>query len=1013
VTFDLHAYEQFLESKMAIAPRLGLDCDPSEVNPILKPHQRDAVVWAVRGGRRALFEAFGLGKTMQQLEIVRIILNKIGGNGLIVCPLGVRQEFKRDADTLGIPVQFVRSDNEVDYDLGEPSIYLTNYESIREKKLNPAGFKVISLDEAAILRGFGGTKTFRSLMQMFEGSATYRFVATATPSPNEYIELLAYAAFLDIMDVSQAKTRFFKRDSTQADKLTLLAHKEREFWAWCASWALFLQKPSDLGYSDEGYTLPDLDIRWHEIPTDHSRAGYDSRSGQGRLIQNTTISVTNQAKEKRESLAARILKMTEIISGQTHTRIPARVLREEQGTSQQEATEGLLRSSSEGEASSPNEGLESEQPGQVEGVSAAVQSVDQIERTSPDENAAAKKLRSDGRGLPPAVGSTVGTVRNMRTTAEAGEEVAHRPRSRDRSSQGTSVREMQHGARPDGRQCQINKENAEISEQWVIWCSLNEEQEAAEIACESLGLSVASLYGSTPLEEREALLECWKAGQRDVLITKPVMYGAGVNLQQSHKAIFVGIGFKFSEFIQACKRQHRFLQRYPVEIHLVYTEAEREVRRTLQRKWEQHDQLVGSMSEIIREYGLAGEAINSLLSRSIGCERREFSGSSWKLVNNDSVLETAAMPDDSVGLILTSIPFSTQYEYSPNYNDFGANENNEAFWHQMDFLTTELLRVLQPGRVCAIHVKDRVTPSGLTGLGFQTVQPFHAQAIFHYQKHGFAYMGMKTIVTDVVRENNQTYRLGWTEQCKDGTKMGFGMPEYLLLFRKPTSDATNGYADEPVVKTKPLCDDHGSPLPFDPRSNWKQPIPGTGYSRAKWQFDAHGFNRQGGDRLLSSEELRTLPHEKLFKLWRDRSLKAVHDHKEHVAIAEELDHEQRLPATFMLLPPHSWHPDVWTDITRMRTLNMMQEQKGQQMHLCPLQFDIVERVIEVFSMKGETVFDPFAGLGTVPMMAVKMGRYGIGSELAPGYFADSVLYLRQAEAEASIPTLFDLVETID
>jgi hypothetical protein len=108
----------------------------------------------------------------------------------------------------------------------------------------------------------------------------FRFVATATPSPNEYIEILAYAAFLGIMDVGQAKTRFFKRNSEKADALTLHPHKEREFWLWVASWALFVQKPSDLGFSDEGYALPALDVRWHELPSDHSTAGAE-KDGQG------------------------------------------------------------------------------------------------------------------------------------------------------------------------------------------------------------------------------------------------------------------------------------------------------------------------------------------------------------------------------------------------------------------------------------------------------------------------------------------------------------------------------------------------------------------------------------------------------------------------------------------------------------------------------------------------------------------------------------------------------------
>jgi hypothetical protein len=112
----------------------------------------------------------------------------------------------------------------------------------------------------------------------------YRFVATATPSPNEYIELLAYCAFLGVMDVGQAKTRFFKRNSEKADQLTIHPHKEREFWLWMASWALFVQKPSDLGCSDEGYELPPIDVRWHEVPADHADAG-TNMDGQAPHVQ--------------------------------------------------------------------------------------------------------------------------------------------------------------------------------------------------------------------------------------------------------------------------------------------------------------------------------------------------------------------------------------------------------------------------------------------------------------------------------------------------------------------------------------------------------------------------------------------------------------------------------------------------------------------------------------------------------------------------------------------------------
>ncbi len=161
-------YAEFLTAKAQLATPTGfLDVSVSEVSPVLKPHQRDAVVWAVRGGRRALFESFGLGKTLQQLEIVRLILKRLGGGrGLIVCPLGVRQEFMRDARLIGLAPRFVRSEAETSGD----GIYLTNYETVREGKLDPRAFDVVSLDEAAVLRGFGGTKTFREFMALYEGT---------------------------------------------------------------------------------------------------------------------------------------------------------------------------------------------------------------------------------------------------------------------------------------------------------------------------------------------------------------------------------------------------------------------------------------------------------------------------------------------------------------------------------------------------------------------------------------------------------------------------------------------------------------------------------------------------------------------------------------------------------------------------------------------------------------------------------------------------------------------------
>ncbi len=376
------------------------------------------------------------------------------------------------------------------------------------------------------------------------------------------------------------------------------------------------------------------------------------------------------------------------------------------------------------------------------------------------------------------------------------------------------------------------------------------------------------------------------------------------------------------------------------------------------------------------------------------------------------------MPDDSVDLIVTSIPFSTQYEYTPSYRDFGHTDNDLHFWRQMDFLTPQLLRALKPGRRAVIHVKDRIVPGGINGLGFQTVSRFSDQCADHFERHGFAFLGRVTIATDVVRENNQTYRLGWTEQCKDGTRMGHGMPEYVLEFRKPQTDRSRGYADVPVVKAKPdfySVIDHSPVEPGDDDFDEKRvrPVAGTGYSRGRWQLDAHGAWRSSGNRLATSHELAQLVRLKGaqvyqgFKRWCETH---VYDYELHVAFCEALDEAGRLPPTFMIAPPHVDNPWIRTDVARMRTLNMLQQRKGREMHLCPLQFDVVDRAILDYTMRGETVLDPFAGIMTVPYCALKLGRQAIGIELSPEYFADGCHYADEAARGSKGPSLFDLLE---
>lgn len=833
-------YMEFLKSKMAIARDSGFEISPDRLNPALLPHQKDIVAWAIKGGRRAIFAKFGLGKTVMEIEFCRQVINKEGGKALIILPLGVKQEFTRDAvEILGYTApEYVRTMEEV---LGSNTdILITNYERVRDGNIDVTHFTATSLDEAAVLRSFG-SKTYQEFLKKFSG-VPYKLVATATPDPNKYKELIHYAGYLEIMDTGQALTRFFQRDSTKANNLTLYPHKEEEFWLWVSSWAVFVSKPSDVNpeYSDAGYDLPPLRINWHRLDTFRESPEVD-RFGQAMMFCEAGTSLADEARIKRNSIAQRVAKANEIISNH---------------------------------------------PG----------------------------------------------------------------------------------------------------DSFILWHDLEEERREIK---KQIPESVA-IWGSMDYDQREKKVIDFSEGKIRLFATKKILSGSGCNFQRyCHRAIFVGIDYKFNDFIQAVHRIYRFLQPEEVEIDIIYMDEEDEIKNQLLEKWRRFDYQADKMAQIIRKNGLSTvDSISQKMKRSIGVDRVIVEGKQFRYINNDCILELEQMPENSVDEIITSIPFGNHYEYTPSYNDLGHNEDNDRFFEQMDYLTPNLLKVLKPGRVAAIHVKDRILFGNATGDGMPTVDPFSDLTVMHYMKHGFRYMGRITITTDVVRENNQTYRLGWTEQCKDGTKMGIGCPEYILLFRKLPTDTSKAYADVPVRKSK------------------------HEYSRGRWQIDAHAYWRSSGNRLISKEELLKAPVSKLQKIYRQYSKQHVYSYEEHIVLAEKLDSENKLPAAFMVIAPASWNDTVWDDILRMRTLNAEQRRRDLQLHVCPLQLDIAERLIDRYSNKGDVILDPFGGIGTVPLTAMKMGRFGIAVELNPDYFRDGVGYCKDEEEIDDMPTLFDLIDDV-
>lgn len=813
-------YADFIAAKVILSAPTGFAA--AELSPVLFPHQADSVRWACRRGRALVAKSFGLGKTLEQCEVARQVVARTNRPVLVVCPLAVRHQFMReDGPRIGVEWTYVRTTTNAEVSIAGGHLYLiTNYERIRDGQVDPRAFEpaMVSLDEGSVLRSLG-SKTVDVFNTVF-ADVPYRYVYTATPAPNRYSELLQYADFLDIMDRGQALTRWFQRDSSKAGNLTVHPQHAESFWLWMSSWAFFLHAPSDLGYSDDGYDLPEIEVHWHRVPVDHTRAWsqLDSR-GQSQLMLAAATGVKQAAAEKRATLPARLAKACKIIA------------------------------------------------------------------------------------------------------------------------------------------------NDDPAAHWLVWHHLEAERKAIEGEIPG----VVTVYGSQSLDAKEAAILDFAHGRTRILATKPEIAGSGCNFQRHcSRNIFLGLDYGFQDFIQAIHRTHRYQQRETVHVHIIHAESEDAVADTMRRKWAQHNRLVAQMRALIREHGLSRAAIEDSLHRRIGVQRQEVIGSLFRAIHNDCVAEVREMATNSVGMILTSVPFGNHYEYTDQYEDFGHNPTDADYHRQMDFLLPELLRVLKPGRVAAIHVKDRILYGHQTDSGFMEVGPFSDETVTAFRKHGWLYEGRRTIITDVVRENASTYRLGWTEMCRDSTKMGCGLPEYLLLFRKPPTSTDNARADEPVNREK------------------------LDYTRARWQIDAAAFWRSTGNVHLS-------PHE-------------LYDYEQHVARLEAKDSTGNLPSSFCAEPARSWHPHVWDDVVYMRTLNSEQARKREQNHICPLPLDIVDRALRLYSAPADIILDPFAGLHTVPYCAIQMGRRGWGVELNARYWDAGIRYCQAAERDKTAPTLFDLAE---
>lgn len=438
-------YEEFLESKRMAAVSCGFDVEREKLNPYLFDFQRDIVVWSLKKGRSAVFADCGLGKSIIQLSWAEQITYHTMKPVLILCPLSVAEQTKREADKFGIGlVDVVRDQSEV----RSAGIYVTNYEMLEH--FNASVFGGVVLDESAILRNFNG-KTRNLITEMFERTP-YKLSCTATPAPNDFMELGNQAEFLGVMTRTEMLATYFIHDGGETSKWRLKGHAQDKFWEWMATWAVVMTNPTDLGYNGDDYVLPDLNTYQHTVKYDENLIG-DNYS----LFAGIAQTLNDRRGARRDSLEDRCKLAVDII-----------------------------------------------------------------------------------------------------------------------------------------------KENPE--EQYVVWCGLNREHDELE---RQLGDLAFSIRGETPNDLKVEYERRWREGERPVLITKPKCCGYGLNWQHCHNEIFVGLSDSWEEVYQATRRCWRFGQEYPVDVHIITSEAEGAVKDNIDRKEKQAalmtKEMVAHTKEILEE----------------------------------------------------------------------------------------------------------------------------------------------------------------------------------------------------------------------------------------------------------------------------------------------------------------------------------------------------------------------------------------------------------------------------
>lgn len=588
------AYDEFLTSKSRTTLSVGIDVDDARLHPRLFPFQREIVLQMLALGRGAIFASTGLGKTSMQIEWARIVAETTTLPVLIFAPLAVASQTVREARVIGVDVTSCKEQSDV-----TAGVNITNYDRLDRFDCSILGG--IVLEESSVLKATDG-KTRTHLIEVAQ-SIRFRLACTATPAPNDVMELGNHADFLGVMKSAEMLATYFVHDGGETQKWRLKGHAEKAFWVWVSSWAMVVDSPSDLGYDGSAYVLPDL--RMHEHVLD-APAVTDGDT----LFALPASSLTERRGAKKSSIQMRVDRLVSIVlSGSDKADGGPKLLQELLPKESRQAACGIDSVSSRAlgapcdvheELSIGKHGEMDSEPGAARrdklATARAVRDECRLSRENEGggeeladlqsgqaQGSETQEVRVDGRAVRGDAGPSEREVRDLLILGLNGPQLlsADRSLSHDAESQGPSLRELQSR----NRKIQGQREDASIGdrvlEPWIIWCQLNSEQ---DLLAKAFGESAFSIFGSMPSEEKERQLLCWLDGERPILISKPSILGFGINAQICSSMAFVGIDDSWESLYQSIRRCWRFGQSKPVDVHLILSSAEIRVLENLKRK---------------------------------------------------------------------------------------------------------------------------------------------------------------------------------------------------------------------------------------------------------------------------------------------------------------------------------------------------------------------------------------------------------------------------------------------